>query len=144
MRSVSKPLLDSWYELLNGNLTGSVPVYITSVPANSPDKYVWLYTEDETTIERNSTAWIKNVVVVSQIVTVFKTAINPDEADDIFNEICVLVANGPYHNHNLPAQAGIKINGVEDEQTVNLQEDDGTYKVFRKITRYNHLITIQS
>jgi len=143
MRNVMSKLVDSWWDLLNGSI--SVPVYIESVPGSQGGNYVLLRAEGETEVERNKKTWIKEAVLIAEVVTVFDTneLINTNTVDDIDNEIGVLLINNPYSGHNLSAQSDMVINRVDDETTTYLQEDDGEKKYYRKITRYNHLITIQ-
>jgi hypothetical protein len=145
MRNVTGKLMDSWWDLLNGSLDNSVPVYVESVPGNAPDNYVILRSEGETEVEKNNKTWIKEAVIIADIVTSFPSneLINTSVVDGIDNEIGVLLMTSPYHSHNLTAQSGMIINRVEDETTQYLQEDDGEKKYYRKLTRYNHLITIQ-
>jgi len=142
MRNVTKKLVNSWWDLMNGSL--SVPVYIESVPEAEDGNYVLLRAEGETNVDENSKSWIKEVVLITDVVTVFDSMIDTSIADDIDNEIGVLLATTPYHGHNLGSQPGMQINRVTDETSNYLQEDDGTKKYYRKITRYNHLITIQT
>ena len=144
MRNVTGKLMDSWYELLNGSLNNSVPVYIESVPNNAPSSYVILRSEGETEVERNKKTWIKEAVIIADVVTSFDTneLINTSIVDGIDNEIGVLLADSP-GVHNLTPQADMIINQINDETTQYLQEDDGEKRYYRKLTRYNHLITIQ-
>lgn len=144
MRNVSKKLMNSWYDLLAGNLANLLPVYVEAVPETEQGNYVLLRSEGETDVDKNDKTWIKEVVIIADITTVFTTDVDPDVADNIDQEIGLLVAVGPGHNHNLSAQDDMKINSVTAETSTNLQEDDGEKKYYRKITRYNHLITIQS
>lgn len=141
MRNVTQKLMNSWWALTGSAL--SVPVYIESVPEEEDGNYVLLRVEGETDVTKNAKTWIKEAVVIADIVTVFNVAINTETADGIHNEIGALLADGPGHNHNLTAQTGMQINRVTEETVSNLQEDDGTKKYYRKIIRYNHLITIQ-
>lgn len=142
MRNVTKKLVNSYWELLNGSL--SVPVYIESVPESETGNYVLLRVEGETNVDENAKTWIKEIVVILDIVTVFDNMIDTSVVDDIDAEIGVLLAATPYSGHNLAAQTGMQINRVTDESSEYLQEDDGTYKYYRKITRYNNLITVQN
>jgi len=135
MRNVTKKLVNSYWELLNGSL--SVPVYIESVPESETGNYVLLRVEGETNVDENAKTWIKEIVVILDIVTVFDNMIDTSVVDDI-------LAATPYSGHNLAAQTGMQINRVTDETSEYLQEDDGTYKYYRKITRYNNLITVQN
>lgn len=136
-------LMNSWYDLLNGELDDSLPVYIESVPESESGNYVLLRAEGETDVERNNKTWIKECVIICDIVTVFKNMIDTSVADGIYGEVGTLLADGPFKNHNLQAQTSMIINRVMEDGSAYLQEDDGTRKFYRKVIRYNHLVTIQ-
>lgn len=142
MRNVNKKIMNSWYALLNGHLNNNLPVYIESVPESENGNYVLLRAEGETDLSMNDKTWIKSVVVVVDIITRFEDMIDTSEVDDIDNEIGVLLTNGPFSKHNLSSQTGIIINSVTDETSTYLNEGDGPY-YYRKVTRYNHLVTIK-
>lgn len=141
MRNVSTKLLNSYFALLNGSV--SVPVYIDSVPDDEDGNYIELRVESESEVDLNDKSWLKEVIVIADIVTVFDTMVNPDIANGIDNEIGVLLCTTPFSGHNLTAQTGMQINRLQIDDATYLQEDDGTKKIYRKITRYNNLITIK-
>lgn len=141
MRNVATKLLNSYFALLNGNV--SVPVYIENVPDDESGNYIELRVESESDVERNDKSWIKEVIVIADIVTVFDTMTNPDLANSIDNEVGTLLCTTPFSGHNLAPQTGVQINRVQIDDATYLQEDDGVRKYFRKITRYNNLITIK-
>lgn len=134
-------LMDSWYARIGVAL--SVPVYIESVPEDRTGNYVLLRAESETDTEQNDKTEIKEAIVITDIVTFFQNMINTATADAIDNEICVLISATPYHGHNLAAQAGMQITRMYPENSTYLQEDDGQKKLYRKVTRWNHLIVTQ-
>lgn len=130
-------LLNSWYELLNGNI--SKPVYRTSVPSNERGHYVLLRKESETKTPIKS-AVIKNPVVVVDIRTRFDNMIDDSIVDGIDNEIETLYTTLP-NKHNLAEQTGMHITSVDRQQTIYIDEDDGKNKLYRHVTRYSHSIT---
>lgn len=135
--NVGNKILKSWYDLLNGEI--SVPVYRVNAPPSAKWNHVIIRKESETETWIKS-AFIKNPIVVVDIVTKFHTVINDSIVDEIDSEIDELYVTLPGRN-NLPEQDGIQISLVKKEQTIYLDEDDGTNKIYRHITRYSHAIT---
>lgn len=118
-------------------------MYIESVPEDESGNYIQLRVESETEVDRNDKTWIKDVVMIIEIVTTFEQMVNPDVANGIDDEVGTLLFTSPASGHNLAAQTGMKINSITLDTSTNIQEDDGVRKYYRKITRYNNLITIQ-
>jgi hypothetical protein len=127
--------VDAWYAKLNGNI--SVDVFIESVPDDHTDHFVLLRAESESE-NSTKTCFGKNAVVITDIVTVFQNMINTRTADDIYGEIVDLVLPTPL-GHDLTV-SGFQISHIKAETSAYLQEDDGQRKIYRKITRFNHLI----
>ena len=109
------------------------PVYIDSVPDDEDGNYIELRVESESEVDRNDKkSWLKEVIVIADIVTVFDTMVNPDIANGIDNEIGVLLCTTPFSGHNLTAQTGMQINRLQIDDATYLQEDDGTKKFIEK------------
>lgn len=137
MISVLNSLLNSWYQLLNGNV--NVPVYRVDAPASATD-YVIIRVESESDASNNSRD-VTNPVIITEVVTRFDPSelINDSAAHDIDGMIAGLLFP-TVGKHNLQAQSGIQITSVRRTDATILSEDDGSYRYYRVITRNLHRI----
>lgn len=142
MKNVMDQLADSWYTLLNGNLSyDSREVKVYSEDADSADKfhYVVIKAESETD-DSNKTSFVKNPVIIIDIITVHSiTGVRKSIVNDIDDQIGELLF--PTRKCALPALDGLQITNVRPEGSTYLNEDDGTKKYYRKVTRYVHRVT---
>lgn len=136
MINVSNRILKAWFELLDGNL--SVPVYRTDAPATYEGNYVIIRIESDSDTPNNH-KWRSNPVLITEVVTKYKTMINDAEAGEIDEEIGLLLYDSPAQ-HNLPAQDDIQITSVQRRDAQYLPEDDGTTRINRLITRNVHRV----
>lgn len=140
MKNVMGVIVDSWFALLNGNLTidaTQVKVYQED-PENSDDFHnVQLRAESETDSSNKST-FVTNPVVIVDIITVHPVSVNSGIADDIDNQIRGLLF--PTRQCALPVLNGLQISNVIPVGSTYLNHDDGTKRYYRKITRYKHRI----
>src|SRR5574339_313617 len=137
MINVAGPLLDSWQELIDGVI--SVPVYKEhAVPEDETRNYVELRLESEFEDDTKQT-FRSDVVIVTDIVTMFNVAIDRSVAESIDGQIKALIKTSP-GLHGLQEQSGMQILNVIPETTSYLTEYDGGKKYYRKIVRYTHRI----
>ncbi|MBL7739052.1 MAG: hypothetical protein JNK14_07525 [Chitinophagaceae bacterium] len=136
MRNITNKILKAWYELLSGNI--SVPVYRTDAPASQEGNYVLLRVESDSDTTNNS-KFVSNPVIITEVVTKFKAAIDDGVAAEIDDEIGALLFSAP-GQHNLPEQDDIQITQVTRQNTTYLPEDDGTFRYHRLITRNVHRV----
>ncbi len=137
MINVTTPLMESWYELLHGNI--SVNVYRTNAPVTEKGNYVVLRKESESEVPLGSRIWTKPIIVV-EIVTRFPNSNRDDVSGEIDNEISLLWS-GAILNNNLPVKVGIQISNVYKQGVTFLDEFTGSEYIYRHITRYRHDIT---
>jgi hypothetical protein len=137
MINVGNKILKAWYEMLNNQL--SVPVFRTDAPAEQEGNYVIIRIESDSSNNTNNQRFISNPVVITDVVTKFKTEIDDGLAVDIDNEISLLLHSTPA-THNLPSQDGIGITRVRRESATYLPEDDGTFRYMRIVTRNTHRV----
>jgi len=136
MKNVNGQILKAWYVLLSGNI--SVPVYRTDAPSTETGNYVLLRVESD--LERsNNHSFVTAPVIITEVVTKFRASINDGLAIDIDNEIGVLLKSSS-GTHNLPAQDDIEIVDVRRTNATYINEDDGTYRYHRLITRNLHRV----
>lgn len=135
-RNVTNKILKAWYELLSGNI--SVPVYRTDAPASQEGNYVLLRVESDSDSTNNS-KFVSNPVIITEVVTKFKAAIDDGVAAEIDDEIGSLLFDAP-GQHNLPEQDDIQITQVTRQNVTYLPEDDGTFRYHRLITRNVHRV----
>ena len=137
MINVTNRLLNSWFELLNGNL--SVPVYRYDAPAIETGNYVLLRTESDAD-DSNNQKFVSIPVVITEVVTKFSTMINDSLAVEIDEEIGELLYPTTPAHHALPAQDDIQIVSVTRRDATYLPEDDGANRYLRLVTRNVHRI----
>ena len=128
-------LMDSWYDLINGI---SVPVYKIDVPETETGNYVIIRPESGTG-QNNKRSLADDVVIITDVVTVFNNNANGETAEDIDAEVFDLVLPTP-QGHGLTEPSGMQILNVKRETFNYLQEQDGTRVYHRKISRYVHRI----
>jgi len=128
--------MNAWFELLNGNHT--LPVFREDVPASVEGDYILLRVESDTDTGNNH-KFISSPVIVTEIVTKFKTIIDDSKAGDYDEQICGLLYSSP-RQHRLPAQPGIQITSVQRRDSTYLSEDDGVNRIRRLITRNVHRV----
>ncbi len=136
MKNVNGQILKAWYELLNGNI--SVPVYRTDAPANETGNYVLLRVESD--LERsNNHSFVTAPVIITEVITKFSDSIDDGLAIEIDNEIGMALKSRP-GTHNLPSQEDVEIVDVRRSNATYINEDDGTYRYHRLITRNLHRV----
>jgi len=131
-----KELIQSWYDLLNGNL--SCEVYKEDAPEGLITNYVLIRAEGGIW-KGNKRAFADDNIVIIDIVTMFENNINRDVCEDIDSVIQGLLFDSP-SKCNLSAQSGIEIENVYRQTTSYLPEDNGIKKYYRKVSRYSHRI----
>jgi len=137
MIAVDDKVMNSWQELLDGVI--SVPVFIEgSVPEEYEGNYVELRVESETEDDTKH-SFRSDLVIITDIVTMFKVSPNRSVASGIDNEIKTLIKSVPGLN-NLVQQSGIQILHVVPSDASFLQEYSTGVIYYRKIVRYTHRI----
>lgn len=127
-------LMDAWFVLLKNN---SINVYKEDVPETENGNYVVIRAESETQ-QNNKKSFVDNAVVIVDIVTIFENNRDSSVANGIDNTIFNLVTPNPFKG--ALSATGIQILNVVRETSTYLQEEDAQRKIYRKISRYNHLI----
>ena len=136
MKNVNGQILKAWYQLLNGNI--SVPVYRTDAPSNETGNYVLLRVESD--LERsNNHSFVTAPVIITEVVAKFSASIDDGIAIEIDNEIGMALKSRT-GTHNLPSQDNVEIVDVRRSNATYINEDDGTYRYHRLITRNLHRV----
>lgn len=141
MKNVMSPLIDSWQSLLEGNLTyGSREVKVYKEDAGNDDEFhhVEIRAESETD-DSNKTAFVTRPVVIIEIVTVHSISVKRSIVDAIDDQIRDLLF--PTRQCALPAMDGLQITNVIPQSSSYLNDNDGSKKYYRKLTRYIHRVT---
>lgn len=138
MINVLNKVMDSWYALLNGNLSidgTTIPVYRVDAPSDAPSFYVVIRPESSTDVSNNH-SFVTNPVIISEVVTKFPSGelIRDDIAARIDSLIANLISPTP-SSIGLSAQSGIQIVSVKRSEETYLPEDDGSNRYYRIITR---------
>lgn len=128
---MEESIIQAWFGLLDGNV--GYPVYRINAAISDVGHYVLLRKESGVPIW-NKGGFFRTFTLVVEIVTRFKVIINDKLVDDIDTVIKSLVFNSP-GSTNLNVSGLIK---VDSGSPVYLDEDDRTYKYYRKITRFIH------
>ena len=140
-KNVMNPLVESWFSLLDGNLTYNsidVNVYMEDPDNDEENHHVLIRAESETD-DSNKHSFITRPVIVIDIITYHPVSINRAVVDNIDDQIRGLVF--PTRKHDLPPLQDLQITNVIPEGGSYLTEDDGTKRIYRKTTRYTHRIT---
>jgi len=139
MINVTNLLIESWYELLNNNVTVdaiTIPVYRTSAPVDEKNDYIIIRKESETEVPLGSRIWTKPIII-TDVVTHFANTHRDDKATKIDSAICALWS-GSILNNNLPEKSGIQISNVYKQSVNYLEEFTKAEYIYRIITRYRH------
>ena len=136
MRNVTNLLMNAWMQLLDGNV--GVPVYRVDAPPEEQGHYVLLRVESETENQNNQN-FVTNPVIITEVVTRFKSRINDSKAADIDDLIAALIAPRP-GIHNLVVPEGIQITDVRRLNATYIGEDDGTFRYHILATRNLHRV----
>lgn len=134
-RNISNLVLKAWYELINGI---SVNVYRTDAPPDEEGNYVLLRVESLTD-DTNNARHVSGVVVITEVVTKHSIRIDDSIATDIDDEIAQRLFPN-VGKHALPVQDGIQITDVRRANATYINEDDGTNRYHRLVTRNVHRV----
>jgi hypothetical protein len=135
-------LTAAWYGVLTGSVTVSgytFPVYRTNAPIGENSHYILLRKESGS-FTFNKNAFLRTFVLIVEVVTRFGTIINDklvDEADDIIRSLAM--TSPSVNNLNV---AGLV--QVDPGSPTYIDEDDGSNKYYRKITRFVHQVASSS
>ena len=134
MNTVGK-LVDAWYSLLNGI---SVSVFRVDVPEDHIGNYVIIRPESGTGVN-DKRSFNDNVIIITDVVTIFENNANQRIAEAIDVEIFDRVLSSPSLN-GFTDPSGMQILNVNRESFTYLQERDQVNTYYRKVSRYNHRI----
>lgn len=130
MDNVSKIIRQAYYDALNGNI--SVSVYKEDVAIDEKGHHVIIRIESETDGSHKA-GFVTNPVVITDVVGVFGSSVDPDEVDDIDSEIRAILKGDV--NATL-VSSGVLISNMTPKTSESFSEDDGSKKYYRKITRW--------
>lgn len=136
--NIEEQITAAWYSVLSGQVTvGSYtfPIYRTNAPIGENGHYVLLRKESGSP-EWNKTGSFRRFTLIVEVVTRFQVVINDKLVDDADEIIKGLVFTSPQQN-NLGVTGLLK---VDYGTPIWLDEDNGSTKIYRKITRFNHQI----
>lgn len=136
MNNVSKQIRQAYYDVLNGEI--SVEVYKEDVPESENSHHVILRVESETDNSHKS-GWVTKPIVITEVVLIGQNSIDPDEADDIDDEIRNILL--PTIGARSLEVEGIQITNIKPESSTTINEDDGTKRYYRKITRWTQRVS---
>ena len=134
-------IITAWYNILSGNVNvdGVLPVYRTNAPIGETGNYILLRKESGS-FSWNKAAFFRSFVLIVEIVTRHSIIIDDKLVDDIDTIIRGLAINSPTSN-NLNVTGLVQ---VDPGSPVYLDEDDGTNKYYRKITRFIHQVASET
>jgi hypothetical protein len=130
-----RQLMDAWFELLDGNI--SVPVHKIDVPMEESGPYVWIYPESGTG-QDNKRSKVDEVVIVVHVVTRFSAMINQEQVEEI-DEAVEALAKPTATSTGLNV-TGYQVHQVSRDGFNYITEQDGTDKIYSKVSRYVHRI----
>ena len=135
MDNITRKIRQAYYDALDGNI--SVNVYKEDVAMSEATHHVIIRIESETD-DSHKAGFVTNPVVITDVVGVFASSIDPDVVDDIDQEIRAILK--PDRNATL-SSSGVQITNIRPESSVSLAEDDGTKRYYRKITRWTQRLS---
>jgi hypothetical protein len=130
-------LMNAWYSLLHGNVTGFT-VYKDDVSEAEEGNYVVLRAEGGSE-DNNKRSFADDTVVVVDIVSKHQQNIDRsvvEAADSIIGNLILPTAQ----TNGLTAQGGMQILNVRRENFAYLIEEDESNKYYRKVSRYAHKV----
>jgi hypothetical protein len=137
-------LKTAWYNKLSGNITisGSQVKVFREDADSSPGLYYVVIRAESSTDESTADAHFTRPIIITHIVTRFsgQTGIKDDIVESIDEQIKEL-AIPTQNNDGLTDPTGFQFLCISPQSESYLTEDDGQYKYFQKIVRYEHLIT---
>lgn len=141
MKDALDPLLNSWFDLLEDQLTfDSKPVIVyPGDPANNDYFHHVILRAESETDSSNKSLFVTKPVITVDIVTVHPVSINKSVVNNIKNQVLQLLY--PTRKCALPPLVGLQITNVIPESSTYLENDDGTRKYHRNVTRFIHRIT---
>jgi hypothetical protein len=131
-------IITAWYNVLSGNVTvgsDTLPIYRTNAPIGETGNFVLLRKEGGS-FNWNKAAFFRSHVLIVEIVTKHSVIIDDKLVDDIDDIIRGLAMTSPLTN-NLGVSGLIK---VDPGSPTYLDEDNGSVKIYRKITRFVHQV----
>jgi hypothetical protein len=132
----------AWYSILTGSVTVGAytfPVYRTNAPIGEHSHYILLRKESGS-FQWNKAAFFRTFVLIVEVVTRFKVIINDKLVDDADAIIKGLAMTSPTSN-NLGVTGLVQ---VDPGSPTYIDEDDGSNKYYRKITRFVHQVASES
>jgi len=143
MKNPGHQLKTAWVTKLSGNITISgnqVKIFREDADA-SPGSYYVVLRMESSTDESTADAHFTRPVLITHIVTKFsgQTGIKDDILESIDDQIKVLVIPTA-NNDGLTDPSGFQILNVSPQSESYLTEDDGQYKYYQKIVRWEHQI----
>lgn len=135
MDNVSKIIRQAYYDALDGNI--SVNVYKEDVPFDEANHHVVIRIESETD-GTHKAGFVTNPIVITDVIGVFTSSIDPDVVDDIDGEIRAILK--PDVSATL-VSSGVLISNIRPVTSTIISEDDGTKRYYRKITRWEQRIS---
>ncbi len=138
---IEEDIISAWDSLLDGNVTvgsNTYPVYRTNAATGYNGHYILLRKESSHP-EWNKGGFFKTFVLIVEIFTRWPVIINDKLVDDIDDVLLPLVITSP-GSTNLNVTGLIKVN---QGTPVYLDSDNGSYKIYRKITRFVHQVATE-
>ncbi len=136
--SIEESITEAWSSVLTNNVTVAgytFPVYRTNAATAERSHYILLRKEGGAPT-LNKAIFLRTFVLIVEVVTVFGVIINDklvDDADDILKSLAM---TSPTSN-NLGVSGLVQ---VDSGSPIYLDEDDGSRKYYRKITRFVHQV----
>lgn len=134
--TIEETITQAWYDLLNGNVTVdgyTFPVARTNVTIDEDVNYILLKKESGAD-DKNKSSAFRTFTLRVEIVTKWGVIIEDGLVDDVDEIIRGLIF--PNGRSNTLSVDGLI--DIDPGTPIYLDEDDGTQKIYRKITRFFH------
>lgn len=135
MNNTIGDLMDNVYSLLSGQIANggsTIPVYKEDVPEDEDSHYILLRAEGGSSMN-NKKSFSDEVIVITDVVTVFENNIDRSVVEDIDGQINFLIL--PTMTSGITNPTDTIIMNVARETFDYIQEQD-VKKYYRKVSRY--------
>ncbi|MGA8762444.1 MAG: hypothetical protein WB562_06100 [Candidatus Sulfotelmatobacter sp.] len=140
MRDYNTPVRIGYFKKLNGSIISDglpIRLYPKQAPNDALYPYIIISTQtgvDDSTKNQQG----QQVTILIDIVTGFQGAINDDIANNIADQIFTLI--NPKDKSFIEMPSYLKIISTNLLLDTDLQDQNGVYKIYRRLLRFGHII----
>lgn len=140
MRDYNKPVRTGYFKALNGLvMSNGSPVKIYPKQAPNDASYPFIVISSQTAVDDSTkNQQGQQVTVLLDIITGFQGAVNDDIANSITDQIYQII--NPKNRDFIEMPPYLKILSTSLLLDTDMQEQNGNYKIYRRLLRFGHII----